>query len=169
MLADINMPVMDGLTLLSELRGQNTFIKTVMVSAYGDMDNIRTAMNRGAFDFVCKPVDFKDLELTIEKTIGQVKELRETMQAIQENNILKMYVSDNVLNFMARPGFTDQLLISETIEATSVFIDICGFTMLAEQLPANVVVQMLNTYFDQIVQEVIAQQGHHRQVHGRRQ
>jgi adenylate cyclase len=57
-LSDINMPEMDGLTLLTKLPETNPIIKAVMVSAYGDMDNIRMAMNRGAFDFVCKPVNF---------------------------------------------------------------------------------------------------------------
>ena len=71
-ISDINMPVMDGLTLLSKLNEQNSLIKSVIVSAYGDMQNIRTAMNRGAFDFITKPVDFEDLELTMEKTIRQV-------------------------------------------------------------------------------------------------
>lgn len=69
-LSDINMPVMDGLTLLSHLPEANPVLKAVVVSAYGDMQNIRTAMNRGAFDFVTKPVDFDDLELTIEKNCG---------------------------------------------------------------------------------------------------
>src|SRR5687767_9079698 len=68
-LSDINMPEMDGLTLLSKLSEQNLLLKTVIVSAYGDMDNIRTAMNRGAFDFITKPVNFDDLEVTMEKTI----------------------------------------------------------------------------------------------------
>ena len=159
-LADIKMPVMDGLTLLTRLQEQHTVIKTVMVSAYGDMKNIRTAMNRGAFDFICKPVDFEDLEATIEKTITQVQQLRQTLRAIQENNILKMYVNETVLNFMARPGFEDKLLASETIEATVAFIDICGFTALSEQLPPDTVVQLLNTYFDQIVQQIITQGGY---------
>ncbi|MDB5233249.1 MAG: Adenylate/guanylate cyclase, partial [Hymenobacter sp.] len=159
-LADIKMPVMDGLTLLGKLHDLPTVIKTVMVSAYGDMENIRTAMNRGAFDFVCKPVDFKDLELTIEKTIGEVKQLRQTLRAIQENNILKMYVNETILNVLARPGFEGQLLGSETIDATVIFIDICGFTALAEQVTAAAVVQLLNSYFDQIVQEVIKQGGY---------
>ena len=75
-LSDINMPVMDGLTLLTELHESNPIIKTVIVSAYGDMANLRAAMNRGAFDFVCKPVDFTDLEVTIEKTIVQVQQPR---------------------------------------------------------------------------------------------
>lgn len=75
-LSDINMPEMDGLTLLLKLNEQPSLTKTVMVSAYGDMDNIRTAMNRGAFDFVCKPINFDDLSLTIQKTISHVNELK---------------------------------------------------------------------------------------------
>jgi sigma-B regulation protein RsbU (phosphoserine phosphatase) len=75
-LSDINMPKMDGLTLLSELQTLNRpDLKMVMVSAYGDMSNIRTAMNRGAFDFVTKPIDFKDLETTIEKSIKEIQHL----------------------------------------------------------------------------------------------
>src|SRR4051812_6050828 len=74
-LSDINMPVMDGLTLLSRLPEANPMLKAVMVSAYGDMQNIRIAMNKGAFDFVCKPVDFDDLDLTMEKTILHVRQL----------------------------------------------------------------------------------------------
>ena len=159
-LSDINMPVMDGLTLLSHLPAANAVVKAVMVSAYGDLQNIRTAMNRGAYDFVTKPVDFADLELTMEKTAAHVQQLRQTVRAIQENNILKMYVDETVLNFMVRPGFEDQLLASETIEATVVFIDICGFTALAEVLTADVVVPLLNTYFDQMVKEIIAHGGH---------
>ena len=50
---------------------------TIIVSAYGDMSNIRTAMNRGAFDFLTKPIDFGDLEMTIDKTIRHVEMMRE--------------------------------------------------------------------------------------------
>jgi adenylate cyclase len=159
-LSDINMPVMDGLTLLNELHENNPIIKTVIVSAYGDMTNLRTAMNRGAFDFVVKPVDFADLEVTIQKTIEQVQQLRETLRAMKENNILKMYVDETVLNFMSRGDFESSLLASETIEGTVVFIDICGFTSLSEKLPANMVVDLLNRYFDLMVKEVIAQGGY---------
>ncbi|UPL49812.1 adenylate/guanylate cyclase domain-containing protein [Hymenobacter sublimis] len=159
-LSDINMPVMDGLTLLTKLQETNPVLKTVMVSAYGDMQNIRTAMNRGAFDFVTKPVDFQDLEVTMEKTAHHVQQLRQTLRAIQENNILKMYVDETVLNFVGRPDFENTLMASETVEATVVFIDICGFTSLSEVLPASAVVTMLNTYFDQMVKEIIAQGGY---------
>jgi class 3 adenylate cyclase/CheY-like chemotaxis protein len=159
-LSDINMPEMDGLTLLTKLTDSNPLTKTVMVSAYGDMENIRSAMNKGAFDFVCKPVNFEDLELTIEKTIKHVAQVNETLKAIKENNILRMYVDENVLNFMASQQFEDSLLVNETIEATVAFIDICGFTAITENAPANTVVKMLNTYFDVMVKEIIAQDGH---------
>ncbi len=80
-LTDINMPQMDGLTLLEELLKLPVLAKAVVVSAYGDMDNIRTAMNRGAFDFLTKPIDFSDLEVTIDKTLSELLVLRKGLQA----------------------------------------------------------------------------------------
>src|ERR1700724_93882 len=77
LLLDINMPVMDGLTLLARLREQQSSVRAIIVSAYGDMPNLRTAMNRGAFDFVTKPVDLNDLEITIRKTLDDIGKLRE--------------------------------------------------------------------------------------------
>ncbi|MFN8348580.1 MAG: adenylate/guanylate cyclase domain-containing protein [Spirosomataceae bacterium] len=159
-LSDINMPIMDGLTLLSRISELSPLIKVVMVSAYGDMDNIRTAMNRGAFDFVCKPVNFEDLEVTVEKTIQHVQQLRETLQAIKENNILRMYVDENVLSFMNRREFESSLMANEVVEATVVFMDICGFTAITENVDADTVVQLINKYFDVMVKEIIAQNGH---------
>lgn len=71
-LTDINMPRMDGLTLLVKIRDLERTVRAIVVSAYGDLKNIRTAMNRGAFDFVTKPIDFTDLETTIRKSIGDL-------------------------------------------------------------------------------------------------
>lgn len=80
-LSDINMPEMDGLTLLTKLKElKNPWLKTVIVSAYGDMDNIRTAMNRGAFDFLTKPISFDDLEITINKTLEEITMIWQSMQ-----------------------------------------------------------------------------------------
>src|SRR5215831_11226640 len=117
-LSDINMPEMDGLTLLGKLNEISPIIKAVIVSAYGDMENIRTAMNRGAFDFICKPVNFEDLDLTMKKTINHVAQLKQTVQAIKENNILRMYVDESVLNFMNHRGFETSLMVNETLDAT---------------------------------------------------
>jgi adenylate cyclase len=158
-LSDINMPEMDGLTLLSKLNEQHTILKSVIVSAYGDMENIRTAMNRGAFDFVTKPVDFNDLEVTIEKAVDYVNQMRETLKAIKENNILKMYVDETVLNFMDTKEFESSLMVNETLEATVAFIDICGFTSISENETPDTVVKLLNCYFDVMVKEIIAQNG----------
>lgn len=80
-LTDINMPGMDGLTLLNHLGELDRLLRAVVVSAYGDMQNIRTAMNRGAFDFVTKPVDFEDLETTINKGLRELKVFREATEA----------------------------------------------------------------------------------------
>ena len=158
-LSDINMPEMDGLTLLTKLGQGNHLLKSVIVSAYGDMDNIRTAMNRGAFDFITKPINFEDLELTMEKTIKHVLHLRKTMQAIKENNILKMYVDETVLNFMGSREYESALMVSETIEATVVFFDICSFTKISENEPPGAVVKLLNGYFEVMVKEIIDQGG----------
>lgn len=158
-LSDINMPEMDGLTLLTKLSEQHSILKSVIISAYGDMENIRTAMNRGAFDFITKPVDFNDLELTLEKTIKQVLTMRETLQAIKENNILKMYVDETVLNFMDTREFESSIMANETIEASVAFIDICGFTSISENETPDSVVKLLNSYFDLMVAEILAQGG----------
>ena len=159
-LTDINMPIMDGLTLLSKIAERNSFLKSVIISAYGDMENIRAAMNRGAFDFVTKPVNFDDLHLTIERTLKQVELIKQTLQAVKENNILRMYVDDTVLNFMNSREFESSLLVNETIEATVAFIDICSFTTISENEDPNIVVQLLNNYFDVMVNEIISQGGY---------
>lgn len=158
-LSDINMPEMDGLTLLSKLHEKNSLLKSVIVSAYGDMENIRTAMNRGAFDFITKPIDFKDLEITIEKTIAYVATIKKTIQAVKENNILRMYVDETVLNFMGSKEAESAMFENQSIEGTVAFIDICGFTAISENEPADKVVNMLNAYFEIMVHEIIQQEG----------
>lgn len=159
-LTDINMPEMDGLTFLTRLCESSPLVKAVMVSAYGDMDNIRTAMNRGAFDFITKPINFDDLAITIEKALRHVAQTRETVKAIKENNILKMYVDEAVLNFMSSREFESSLVANETVEATIAFIDICSFTSISEHAPADNVVELLNNYFDIMVREIIKQGGY---------
>src|SRR5689334_11798618 len=158
-LSDINMPEMDGLTLLNQLPEVSPLIKAVIVSAYGDMENIRTAMNRGAFDFITKPVNFEDLEVTMEKTLRHVNQMKETMKAIKENNILKMYVDETVLNFMGSREFESSLMVNETVEASVAFIDICSFTTISENESPDTVVKLLNKYFDVMVKEIIGQGG----------
>ena len=88
-LSDINMPQMDGLTLLSQIPNVSTDVRSVIISAYGDMKNIRTAMNRGAFDFVTKPIDFDDLRVTIERTLSHLLEWRDALESRNKLTVLQ--------------------------------------------------------------------------------
>jgi len=88
-LLDINMPGMDGLTLLEKIRDTKPLLRVIMLSAYSDMNNIRAAMNMGAYDFITKPIDMKDLELTIKRTMEEVKQLKETLRIQNESHVLK--------------------------------------------------------------------------------
>src|SRR5579863_336925 len=92
-MSDINMPVMDGLTLLSRLRDMDRLLRTVIVSAYGDMRNIRIAMNRGAYDFLTKPIDFEDFEATLQKTMQEVQGIRAGHQARKQLDAIQNELS----------------------------------------------------------------------------
>ncbi len=134
-LSDINMPVMDGLTLLSKLEHLDRILKAVMVSAYGDMENIRTAMNRGAFDFVTKPIDFQDLEVTIDKTLNTVEEMRraarerEELLSLQQELSVAARIQLSILPriFPAFPDRKDFDIYAEIIPAREVGGDLYDF------------------------------------------
>ena len=80
-LSDINMPEMDGLTLLKKIKDRNNpALKVIMVSAYGEMSNIREAMNNGAFDFATKPIDLDDLQRTIDKAEKEIEFVKQTQR-----------------------------------------------------------------------------------------
>ncbi|GAB3783075.1 hypothetical protein GCM10028818_40250 [Spirosoma horti] len=102
LLSDINMPGMDGLTLLDQLQHINPMVRTVMITAYGDMTTIRTAMNRGAFDFITKPINFEDLEATIQKTSRYVHQLRET-QELKAVDSMKTRFFTNITHELRSP------------------------------------------------------------------
>ncbi len=160
-ISDINMPKMDGLTLLTRIQEINPLVKTVMISAYGDMPNIRSAMNHGAFDFLTKPIDFNDLRLTIQKTLSEVNSMKKSLHHLEENQILKSYVNPAI--FRALASFMPdepRNLKTQRIEATVAFIDVCGFTRLSEQLDAENIRELLNLYFDLIAQETLRFGGH---------
>ena len=130
--------------------------RTIVVSAYGDMGNIRTAMNRGAFDFVVKPIDFKDLEVTIEKTFKHVTELKKNAQSSEENNLLRMFVSPKLIDrFHAKSLFAP---MTSGI-ATVAYIDVVRGR--AHITPENVdeLVRTLNANFEVIVPAVTGRGG----------
>lgn len=156
-LSDINMPRMDGLTLLNHIKALNEQLRAIIVSAYGDMANIRTAMNRGAFDFVTKPIEFDDLETTIHKTLDDLNKLRELHRlhqaAEQAKAALSRYFSPNLAKELSdNPEFLS--LGGERKELTFVFTDLADFTPLVESLEPSVIVPLLNEYLDEMTQIV---------------
>jgi adenylate cyclase len=160
--ADINMPRMDGLTLLQRLRESAENVSTIIVSAYGDMNNIRTAMNRGAFDFVTKPIDFADLEKTIAKTVRHVEALREARRrqsaAERAYAALSRYFSPNLAQRLASDaGAID--LGGQRREIATLFSDITSFTALVETLEPSVLGPLLNDYLSGMTDIVFAHDG----------
>jgi adenylate cyclase len=160
--SDINMPRMDGLTLLGKLQEADDKLSTVIVSAYGDMANIRTAMNRGAFDFLTKPIDFTDLETTIEKTLRHIELLREARRrqahAERAHATLSRYFSPNLAERLA--GDASALALGgDRREVASLFTDIAGFTTLVESLDPAVLGELLNGYLGEMTSVVFAHEG----------
>lgn len=161
LLLDINMPVMDGLTLLSELRARQSAVRAIIVSAYGDMANIRTAMNRGAFDFVTKPVDLNDLDLTIRKTLDEIARVREIdrrrVAAERARTNLSRYFSPNLVELLAA---RDEPLGALRRQAVAVlFVDIVGFTRMAERMPPEAVASMLRQFHERMTAQIFACSG----------
>jgi adenylate cyclase len=158
MLLDINMPVMDGLTLLNELRERQSPVRAIIVSAYGDMTNLRTAMNRGAFDFVTKPVDFNDLEVTIRKTLADITKLREIERlhaaAERARSNLSRYFSPNIVEMLAAQD--DPLGTVRRQIVAVLFVDIVGFTRMAEAMAPEAVVTMLREFHVQMTAQIFA-------------
>ncbi len=138
-LSDINMPEMDGLTLLTKLKElKNPGLKTVIVSAYGDMENIRTAMNRGAFDFLTKPISFDDLEITINKTIEEISSIwkslleHDQLISIQQDLQTAREIQLAILpkTFPPFPGRTEFSIYASMIAAKEVGGDFFDFFMI---------------------------------------
>jgi sigma-B regulation protein RsbU (phosphoserine phosphatase) len=147
-LSDINMPEMDGLTLLSKLKElNNPTLKTVIVSAYGDMENIRVAMNRGAFDFLVKPIDFNDLEVTINKTLDHLKILesavadRERLIAVQRDLNIATRIQQSILprTFPPFPTRNEFEILADMIPAKEVGGDFYDFFFIDEDRLAFVI------------------------------
>jgi adenylate cyclase len=161
-LSDINMPRMDGLTLLQRIQETDDPLSTVIVSAYGDMANIRTAMNRGAFDFITKPIDFADLETTIRKTLAHIERLREAKRrqaaAERAHALLSRYFSPNLAERLAGdPDAVD--LGGQRREITSLFSDIAEFTSMVETLDLEIIAPLLNDYLGGMTDIVFAHGG----------
>jgi adenylate cyclase len=155
------MPRMDGLTLLGHLNDLDYNLRAVIVSAYGDMSNIRTAMNAGAFDFITKPIDLNDLEVTINKTLADLAVLREALEQrmaaeTAKANLARYFAPDMVdeLASMSEP-FAD----ARECQAAIMFVDIIDSTALAAQQGAESTFAMLRDFYDRMAGAVFANGG----------
>src|SRR5579859_3219295 len=158
--SDINMPRMDGLSLLAKLQEAEDKKSTIIVSAYGDMSNIRTAMNRGAFDFLTKPIDFGDLELTIDKTIRHIEAMREArrrqLEAERAHASLSRYFSPQIASRLAADGEGMEV---HWRDVAAIFTDIADFTSLVETAAPNVLGTLLSEYVGGMTDVVFAHEG----------
>ncbi len=141
-LTDLNMPHMDGLTLLARLAELERSPKAVVVTAYGDMENIRTAMNRGAFDFLTKPLDLSDLEITIEKARDLIEQHR---RAALVRTTFGRDMSDEVVTTLLDDPSALRLG-GEKRQVTILMSDLRGFSQISERFPPETVVELLNVY-----------------------
>jgi class 3 adenylate cyclase len=160
--SDINMPRMDGLSLLQKLQEAEDRKSTIIVSAYGDMSNIRTAMNRGAFDFLTKPIDFGDLEMTINRTIRHVEMMRDTrrrqLEAERAHASLSRYFSPQIASRLAAASESSGMEVHRR-EVATIFTDITGFTSLVETATPEVLGSLLNEYVGGMTDVVFAHEG----------
>lgn len=166
---DINMPVMNGLELLEELRKLDLSSLFLVLSAYGDMANIRTAMNRGAFDFLTKPIDFQDLAITQDKALAHLRSLRERAGLERERDQMEerarfvretfgRYVTDAVVQTLLDEP-EGLRLGGEKREISILMSDLRGFTSLCERLPPETIVSLLNGYFGAMTEIVLSHGG----------
>ena len=159
-LLDINMPVMDGLTFLAKLNETGSDLRVIMVSAYGDMSNIRLSMNRGAYDFIMKPVDMTDLETTIRKTAAEVRRyrlLQEQKSAAERcRRNLSRYFSPPMAEFLSNKD--EPLGPVRRQEVTIIFADLVGFTQIAESSSPEQVIEMLRGFHSRM-SEIIFEHG----------
>ncbi|MBN1204900.1 MAG: protein kinase [Myxococcaceae bacterium] len=158
-LLDLNMPKMDGLTFLSRVGEVHPLVKVIIVSAYSDMSNIRTAMNRGAFDFLVKPINFQDLKSTLEKTLKHVGEVRRMLRSTEENDLLRMFVHGGVVERVLSAVRTPPSLAGERVESTVVFIDVKDFSPVIRTEQPGTALRRLNAYFEAIVPELVFRGG----------
>lgn len=159
---DIRMPEMDGFGFLDAIQDKIDQLKVILSTAYGDMKNIRSAMNRGAFDFLTKPLDLADLVATIGKAVGAVRfddERRHRIERlVEEQSILKRYFGADVAQEIMKHGHSDSM-IGANHTATILFLDIRDFTKLSERIPAMQVAEFLNLLYPDIMELILGRRG----------
>jgi adenylate cyclase len=161
-LLDINMPRMDGLSTLQRLQEADEKKSVVIVSAYGDIQNIRAAMNRGAFDFLTKPIDFEDLEATIKKAVQHERMVqdikRRQIDAEKAYSSLSRYFSPQLAAQLTKGGDANGVAV-HLREIAVIFTDITDFLSLVEKIEPSTLADVLNEYMVGMTEIVFSHDG----------
>ncbi len=164
-LSDIRMPRMDGLTFLAHAAENSPLAKVVMVSAFGDMANIRQAMNSGAFDFLIKPVNLDDLEATVDKAVRHAEELRRAVAHVEENTVLRMFVHGGILERLLPALRRSDATPGEAMDATIAVVQVKDSDPDSPPRsepaapPPHATLDRLNESFDAVLPEIVARGG----------
>ncbi|MEY2929253.1 MAG: hypothetical protein RL033_2 [Pseudomonadota bacterium] len=158
-LTDINMPVMDGLTFLRHVPEVAPLARVVVVSAYNDMSNIRLAMNRGAFDFLGKPIDFEDLETTVYKCAEHVRLLRTAVRSREENAIMRQLIGPVAAERLVGSLRAAQRIDAEQFEASVAFVHLHGFAEVLERESPALSLAQLNEQMEIFICEIVLRGG----------
>jgi eukaryotic-like serine/threonine-protein kinase len=153
------MPGMDGLTFLTRAREIRPDLPVIVLSAFGDMANLRAAMNRGAFDFLIKPIEMDDLAATIGKAFEHARGLRAAASSVAQNRALRMFVSSRVAERLQAPLGGVEALTDEISDATLTFLRVCGFDGPVDAASAATTLRRLNASFEIVIPEIIARGG----------
>ncbi len=159
-LLDINMPgQLNGLALLAEMKKINLLIKTIMISAYGDMERSRFAIQNGAFDFIQKPVEPEDLRISVKRAADQVVEMKKVADLLFEVDILKYFVNSDVVEIFKRLSVGEFMKRCRKEVGTVLVADIKGYTAKSRTMKTVDLIKLLNEYFTEITRSVYAHRG----------
>ncbi len=167
-ITDLNMPELNGLDVIERIETMERPVKVIVLTAYGDIQNIRAAMMRGAFDFLMKPLDVDDLRATLSKAVAITRQLKAGDRAVaraQEltdrnrfiEEVFGRHVSTDVMtHLLASPSGQG---ISERRDLTFLMADIRGFSHLAESVEPEVAVSILNGYLQVATDTILSHNG----------
>ena len=140
LLLDIAMPEMDGFQVLERLKGDLKLrdVPVIVTSAVEGLDNVVRCIELGAEDYLPKPVNAVLLRARIGASLEK-KRLRD-----QQKELVRRFATRAVADDMDASGFA---LGGHMVQATVMFSDIRGFTSMAEQMPPEETIELLNTYY----------------------
>ncbi|MBN1139952.1 MAG: response regulator [Anaerolineae bacterium] len=160
-LLDINMPRLDGYKVCEQLKADpaTADIPVLMLTAWAEPDQRVKGLQLGAEDYLAKPFDYRELVARVRarlRTKQTADELRAAQQAIRYT--FERYVSPRVVErLLADPSRVRLGGVQQQV--TILFADLRGYTALAEALPPEQLVDVLNGHLTVAAQAILAQEG----------